>query len=103
MLEEYHSSSKIGTVADKYLARPGKEQATASKLGIHSTYSPRISINFLVRWYNFCKPLKKKIRKLPVQPSLRGKNDLRFGRKMTKFQLFIQSREQVVVRRGQIR
>ena len=35
--------------------------------------------------------------------SLRGKNDLHAGGKMTTFQLFVQSREQAVVRRGQIR
>jgi hypothetical protein len=40
---------------------------------------------------------------LSVQPGLRGSNDLRVGRKLATFQLFFQSREQVVVRRGQIR
>ena len=40
---------------------------------------------------------------LSVQPGLRGSNDLRGGRKMATFQLFFQSREKVVVRRGQIR
>ena len=45
----------------------------------------------------------KKIRSLSVQPCLRGSNDLRVGRKMATFQLIFQSREQVVVRRGQIR
>jgi len=40
---------------------------------------------------------------LSVQPGLRSSNDLRVGRKMTTFQFFFQSREQVVVRRGQIR
>ena len=40
---------------------------------------------------------------LSVQPGLRGSNDLRVGRKMATFQLFFQFREQVVVRRGQIR
>jgi len=40
---------------------------------------------------------------LSVQPGLRGSNGLRFGRKMAFFQLFFQSREEVVVRRGQIR
>jgi len=45
--------------ADKSLARPGEKQATATKLGIYSTYSPRSSIHFLARCSNFCKPLKK--------------------------------------------
>jgi len=89
--------------ADKSLARPGRKQTRATKLGIYLTCSPRSSIHFLARCSNFCKPLKKKIRKLSVQPGLRGSNDLRVGRKMATFKLFFQSREQVVVRRGQIR
>ena len=40
---------------------------------------------------------------LSVQPGLRGSNDLSVGRKMATFQLFFQPREQVVVRRDQIR
>ena len=40
---------------------------------------------------NFCKPLRKKSRKLSVQPGLCGSNDLRVGRQMSTFQLFIQS------------
>ena len=45
--------------AVKSLARPGRKQATATKLGIYSTLSPRKSIHFLARCSNFCKPLKK--------------------------------------------
>ena len=45
--------------ADKSLARPGRKQATATKLGIYSTHSPRSSIHFLARCSKFCKPLKK--------------------------------------------
>ena len=45
--------------ADKSLARPGRKQATATKLGIYSIYSPRSSIHFLARYSNFYKPLKK--------------------------------------------
>jgi len=45
--------------ANKSLARPGIKQATATKLRIYSTCSPRSSIHFLVRCCNFCKPLKK--------------------------------------------
>ena len=89
--------------ADKSLARTGRKQATATKLGIYPTYSPRRSIHFLARCSNFCKPLKTKIRTLSVQTGLRGSNDLRVGRKMENFQLFFRSREQVVVRRSQIR
>jgi hypothetical protein len=36
-----------------------RKQATATKLGIYSTYSPRSSRHFLARCRNFCKPLKK--------------------------------------------
>ena len=89
--------------ADKCLARPGRKQATATKLGIYSTYSPRISMQFLARCSNFCKPLKNKFRRLSVQPGLRGSNDLRVGKKWQTFNCFYQSKEQVVVRRGQIR
>jgi hypothetical protein len=46
---------------------------------------------------------KKKFRMLSVQSGLRGNNDLSVGRKMATIQLFFQSREQVLVRRGQIR
>jgi len=74
--------------ADKSLARPGRKQATVTKLGIYSTYSPRSSIPFLARCSNFCKPLKNKFRRLSVQPGLRGSNDLRVGRKVATFQLF---------------
>jgi len=88
---------------DKSLARPGRKQSTATKVGIYSTYSPWSSIQFLAWCSNFCKPLKIKFRMLSVQPGLRSSNDLRVGRKMVTFQLFFQSREQVVVRRGQIR
>jgi len=49
----------VQKVADKSLARPGRKQATATKLGVYSTYSPRSSIHFLARCFNFCKPLKK--------------------------------------------
>ena len=89
--------------ADKSLARPGRQQATATKLGIYSTYSPRNSIHFLARCSTFCNPLKKKIRRLSVQPGLHSTNDLRVGRKMATFPLFSQSREQMVVQRDQIR
>jgi hypothetical protein len=79
--------------ADKSLVRPGR------KLGTYSTYSPQSSIRFLACCSNFCKPLKK-IQKFvcptrfPRQqwPPIRKKNG--------DFQLFFQSREQVVVRRG---
>ena len=90
--------------ADKSLARPWRKQATATKLGIYSTYSPRSSINFLACCCNFCNPLKKnqkvvRPKRSPRQqwPPRRAKNgDL-------SIVFFFQFREQVVVRRGQIR
>ena len=49
----------IYNVAGKSLTRPGKKQATATKLGIYSTYFPRSSIHFLARCSNFCRHSKK--------------------------------------------
>ena len=89
--------------ADKSLTRPGRKKATVTKLGIYSTYSPRSSINFLTRCSNFCKPFKKRFRRLSDQPDLRGSKELCVRRKMETFELFLQSREQVVVRWGQFR
>ena len=37
------NSMNLRGCADKYLARPGRKQSTATKLGIYSTYSPRSS------------------------------------------------------------
>ena len=88
---------------DKSLARPGRRHPTATKLGIYSTNSPRSSIHFLAHCSNLCKPLKK-IQKFvrPIRspqqqwPSRRTKNgDLSI--------VFFQSREQMVVWRGQFR
>ena len=98
--------------ADKSLARPGRKQATATKLGIYSTHSPRSSIHFLARCSNFCKPLKKKKNSEGGQPSqfffewfanrsLRQQWPPRRTKK-GDFQLIFQSRKQVVVVRGQI-
>ena len=59
--------------ADKPLARPGRKQATATKL------------------FNLWQATQKQFRRLSVQPGLRGSNDLRVGRKMGTFLLFFQS------------
>jgi len=40
---------------------------------------------------------------LSIPQGLHGSNDLRVGREIEAFELFFQSRKQVVVRRGQIR
>jgi hypothetical protein len=58
--------------ADKSLARPGRKQATATKLWL-------------------LQATQTKFRKLSVQPDLRGSNDLCVGRKMATFQLLFQS------------
>ena len=55
--------------ADKPLARPVRKQATATKLGRYSTYSPRSSIHFLARCYSFRKSLKKKKTQNVVRPT----------------------------------
>ena len=55
--------------ADKSLARPRRKEATVTKLGIYSTYSPRSSMQFLARCSNLCKPLKTKFRRLSIQVS----------------------------------
>jgi hypothetical protein len=86
----------------KSLARPGRKQATATKLGIYSTQS---SIHFLGRCSNFCKPLKKKKRTdiCPSnQVSATGMTSVS-DEEWRTFNYFFQSREYVVVRRGQIR
>ena len=88
--------------ADKSLARLGRKQATATKLRIYSTHSPRSSLHFLARCCNFWKPIKK-IQKIVRPTRSPRQSDLRVGRKMATFRLFFQSREQVVVRWGQIR
>ena len=84
-------ANNLRGVADKSLARPGRKQATATKLGIYSTYSPRSSIHFLSRCSNFASHSKKNIRRLSVQPGLRGSNDLHIRRKMATFQFLISS------------
>ena len=91
----------IGGGADKYLARPGRKEATLTKLWIYSTYSPRSSIHFLARCSNFCKSsqikeLVRRTRSPRQQPPLRTKSgELSI--------CFFQSRKQVAVRRDQIR
>ena len=88
--------------ADKSLARLGRKKATATKLRIYSTYSPRSSIHFLIRCSNFCKPLKKKSEGCPSkQVSAAAMTDAS-DEKWRTFNCFFQSGEKMVVRRGQI-
>ena len=89
--------------ADKSFARPGRKQATATKLGIYSTHSPRSSIHFLARCFNFCKPLKKIQKVVRLTRSPRQQWPPRRTKNSVHSIAFFQSREQVVVPRGQIR
>ena len=57
---------------DKSLARPGKKQATATKL-------------------QHLQATQKQFGRLSVQSGLRGSNDLRAGWKIVTFQMFFQS------------
>ena len=95
--------SKLRGGDDKSLARPGRKQATATKLGIYSTYSPRSSIHFLARCSNFCKPLKKNSEGCPANQVSAAAMTYAADEKWRPFSCFFQSRKQVVVRRGQIR
>ena len=82
--------------ADKFLARSGSKQATATKLGVHSTYSPRSSIHFLARCSNFYKPLKKICPSNQVSvAAINSASD----EKWRTFNYFFQYREQVVIQR----
>jgi len=87
----------------KSLARPGRKQATAAKLGIYSTYSPRSSIHLLVCCSNFCKPLKKNEKEYLSNQVSAVEMTSAADEKWRPFNCFFQSREQVLVRRGQIR
>jgi len=88
---------KLYMGADKSLARPGRKQTTATNLGIYSSYSPQSSILFLVHCSNFCKLLTKNSESCPSNQVSAS------DEKWWNLNYFFQSREQVVVRRGQIR
>ena len=59
------TSAVLRGSADKSLARPGRKKATATKLGIYSTYSPWSSVHFLTRCSNLFKRLKKNSESCP--------------------------------------
>jgi len=88
--------------ADKSLARPGRKQATATKIGIYSTCSPRSFIHLLAPCSTFCKPLKKKLEVCPSNQVSAAAMTSASDEKWQTFNCFLQSGEQVVVRRGQI-
>ena len=90
--------------ADKSLAQAGRKHATATKLGIYSTYSPRRSIHFFARCSTFANH-SKKIQNF-VRPTRSPRQQLlplRTKNGELSIVFFFQPREQVVVRRGQIR
>ena len=89
--------------ADKSSALPGKKQATATKLGIYSTYSPRSSMHFLVRCCNVCKPLKKNSEICPFNQVSVATMPYVSDENWRLFKCVFQNREQVIDRRGQIR
>ena len=95
--------TSIRGCADKSLARPGRKQATATKLGIYSTYSQRSYKHFLARCSNFCKPLKKYSECCPSNQVSAEAMTSASDEKWRSFNCFYQSREQVTLRRGQIR
>jgi len=87
---------------DKSLAQPGRKQATVTKLWVSSTYSPRSSIHFLARCSNFCKPLNKNSESCLSNQVSTAALTSALDEKWRTFSCFFQSREQVVVQRGQI-
>jgi len=87
--------------AHNSLVQPRKKQATATKLRISSTYSPWSSIHFLAHCSNFCKPLKKNSGCPSNQVSAAAMTSAS-DEKWQPFNCFFQSREQVVIQRGQI-
>jgi len=88
--------------ADKSLAQPGRKQVTVTRLGIYSTYTPRSSIHFLARCSNFCKALKKNSEGCPSNQVSAAAMTSVSDEKWRPFNCFFQSKEQVVIRRGQI-
>ena len=90
--------------ADKSLARQGRTQATATKLGIYSTYSPRSTIHFLAHCSNFCKSHKKNSESCPSNQVSAAAMTSAPDEKWRPFNCFFRpGNRQVVVRRGQIR
>ena len=92
----------IRGVGDKSLARPGRKRATATKLGIYSTSSPRSSKHFLALGSYFCKPLKRISEYCPSNHVSAATMTSASEEKLLTLNCFFQSREQVVVRRGQM-
>ena len=93
---------EIRVCADKFSARPGRLNATVNKLGIYVTYTPLSSIHFIAHCSISCKPHKKFqnfVRPTSSPRQLWPQN----RKKNSDHSFFFQSKEQVVVQRGQIR
>jgi len=88
--------------SDKSLARPGRKQATATKLGIYLTYSPRSSIRFLAHYSYFYKPLKKNSESCLSNQVSTAAITSASDEQWRPFNCFFQSKEQVVVQWTQI-
>jgi len=71
-----------------------------TKLGIYATYSLRSSMRFFARYSNFCKPLKTNSEGCLSNQVSAAVMTSASDEKWRPFNCFIQSREQVVVRRG---
>ena len=88
--------------ADTSLARPGRKQITAKKHGIYSTFSPRNRNTFLTQLQLLLHTtLKNSENCLSNQVSVAAMTSA--SEENSDISIVFQSREQVVVRRGQIR
>jgi len=86
------------------LTLAGRTQATATKLRIYSKHSPLSSIHFLARCFNFYKTLKNKNSEgCPSNQVSTAAITSTSDEKWRSFNCLFQSREQVVIGRGQIR
>ena len=85
-IDEFRSF-ELRKVTNKSLARSGRKQATATKVGIYSTHSPRSSIHFLAVVLTSAS-YSNKLRIFSVQPGLRGRYDLCVGKKWQNFHCF---------------
>jgi len=88
--------------ADKSIVRLGRKKATATKLGIYSTYSQRSSIHFLALALTL-QVTQKNSEVYPSNQVSATAMPSASEEKLRTFNCFFQSRKQMVVRRGQIR
>jgi len=89
--------------ADKSLARPGRKQATVTKLGIYATYAPTKLNTLLSPLLYLLRATQKNSEGFPSNQVSAAAMTCASDEKWRTFNCFFQSRKQVVVRRGQIR